>query len=136
MDNPPQFKKWAVSGDNDIAWGHAPEWNNYATVYLWHEALHSYLDYTDLSHALIQFVTDNELRVRLNKGDTYPPFVGHKDLFPLMNKLLPNWQSYLAETPMDGKRDLLSFGKKLQTMSEFQNESQEQTPATPVIEEF
>lgn len=130
----PSLKNGQYLGNNVIAWGHTPEWDNYATVYLWHEVLHSYLGYTDLSHALIQLVTDNELRVRLNEGESYPPFVGHKDLFPLMDKILPYWRTYLSEIPVEGRRDLEGFEKKLQTMSEFQNESQGQTPATPVIE--
>ncbi|EKD84646.1 MAG: hypothetical protein ACD_38C00182G0001 [uncultured bacterium] len=130
----PSLKNGQYLGNNDIAWGHSPEWDNYATVYLWHEVLHSYLDYTDLSHALIQLIADNELRVRLNEGETYPPFVGHKNLFPLMDKLLPYWHSYLAEVPVEGKKDLLGFEKVLRTIPEFQNESQGQTPATPVIE--
>lgn len=130
----PGLKNGQYLGNDTIAWGHTPEWGNYDTVYLWHEALHSYLGYTDLSHALIQLVTDNELRVRLNKGEAYPPFVGHKDLFPLMDKILPFWHLYLAETPVEGRKNLLRFEKKLQTMPEFQNESQEQTPVTQVIE--
>ncbi len=106
--------------NNTVRWGHHEEWNNYSTVYLWHEILHSYLDYTDLSHAIIQLVTDNELRVRLNNRETYPPFVGHKNLIPLMHKLLPHWHAYLVNVPEDGKRDIFAFEKRLQAMPEFQ----------------
>ncbi len=126
----PSLSIGAYRGNNTIAWGHHEDWNNYSTVYLWHEVLHSYLDYTDLSHALIQFIVDNELRVRLNEGETYPPYVGHKDLFPLMDKILPYWHSYLAEIPAEGSRNLLRFEKKLRTMSEFQEEPQEKDTGT------
>ncbi len=120
-------------GDDAIAWGHPEDWQNYSTVYLWHEILHSYMDYTDLSHALIQLVTDNELRVQLNEGETYPPFEGHENLFPLMNKLLPHWQAYLAEIPEGGKRNLLAFEERLKTMPEFREEKPKE-PETKIIE--
>ena len=35
-------------GNNQILWGHPDDWENYATVYLWHEILHSQFEYTDL----------------------------------------------------------------------------------------
>lgn len=130
----PSLKNGQYRGNNTIVWGHTPEWDNYATVYLWHEILHSYFDYTDLSHSLIQLVADNELRTRLNPGETYPPFVGHEDLFPLMDTVLPHWRTYLAETPTESRRDILGFEEKLRAMPEFQETSQEKSPATPIIE--
>ncbi|MBI4101233.1 hypothetical protein HY441_02055 [Candidatus Microgenomates bacterium] len=77
-----------------FAWGRVEDWPNYITVYFWHEILHSYFDKSELSHAVIQLLTDNELRVRLN-GGKYPPFEGHPNLFPMMEKLLPRWKKYL-----------------------------------------
>lgn len=130
----PSLKNGQYLGNNTIAWGHTAEWNNYNTVYLWHELLHSYFDYTDLSHSLVQLVADNELRTRLNPGETYPPFVGHEDLFPLMDNVLPHWRAYLAEIPTEGKKDILGFEEKLRAMPEFKETSQEKSPATPIIE--
>ena len=78
-----------------IAWGHNEDWPNYATVYLWHEILHSYLGYSEKEHALIELIADEELRIQLN-GGKYPPFVvGHKNLEKMKKKLLPQWRKYL-----------------------------------------
>lgn len=59
-------------------WGGLEMWPNYTTIYVWHEIFHSILPgqglkTTDLDHALIQLITDNELNARLN-GFSYPPF--------------------------------------------------------------
>lgn len=91
-------------GNNIIAWGHKKEWSNYDTIYLWHEILHAYFDNTELAHALIQFITDNELRVRLNGGN-YPPFVGHDYLAPIMQKMAPEWEQYLKQD----QKDIMKF---------------------------
>jgi hypothetical protein len=88
-------------GEGEILWGHQDIWPNYSVIYLWHEVLHEYLGYGDVSHALIQMITDNELRKQLN-GDSYPPFEGHPYLFDLMNKILPLWNEYL-NSPDDQK---------------------------------
>ncbi|TSA55743.1 hypothetical protein D4R42_05055 [bacterium] len=98
--------------ENDkIAWGHNEDWPNYSTVYLWHEILHSYFKSTnvkfsnkDIEHSIIQLITDNELRIRLNDGQ-YPPFKGHPKLFPLMKKILPYWKKYLRSE----KKNILEF---------------------------
>lgn len=130
----PSLRNGAYLGNNIIGWGHTPEWNNYNTVYLWHEVLHSYLDYTDLSHTLIQLITDNELRIRLNQRESYPPFVGHDNLFPLMARALPLWQSYLGEAPVEGKRDILRFEEKLKVMPEFQEKLGDRNLTTKIID--
>ena len=80
--------------DSVITWGHNEDWPNYTVVYLWHEILHSYFERSDLDHALIELLTDNELRIRLNKGK-YPPFEGFKFLEKLKFKILPYWRKYL-----------------------------------------
>jgi hypothetical protein len=64
---------------------------------MWHEILHFYwLKPKDenLSHAIIELVTDNELRIRLN-GGKYPPFVGHSWLEKIRRKIYPYWKKYL-----------------------------------------
>jgi hypothetical protein len=103
-------------GDNVFTWGHREEWPNYATVYLWHEILHAYFPFDDLSHALIQLLTDNELRAILNTGTSYPPLVGHQALFPLMENCLPYWRDYLIKTRQAGKGDILAFQAQLRTL--------------------
>lgn len=96
----PSLKNGRYLGNNKIVWGHNEDWLNYTTVYLWHEILHSYFKNTDWSHALIQLMADNELRIRLNSGK-YPPFVGHENLFPLMRRMLPYWKKYLKSKQKD-----------------------------------
>lgn len=90
----PTLKNGCYLGDNKIVWGHAEVWPNYITVYLWHEILHSYFSTKKLDHAIISLLSDELLRTKLN-GGKYPPFVSHRKLFPLMEKILPRWRSYL-----------------------------------------
>jgi len=102
------LKNGCYLGKNKIAWGHNEDWPNYYVVYLWHEILHSYFSNSEIEHALISFATDEELRIRLN-GGKYPPFVTHKELFPLMKKILPFWREYINSK----KKNLLDFKNKL-----------------------
>lgn len=99
----PALNEGRYLGNREIVWGHHKEWPYYAVVYMWHEILHEYLGYEDTDHALIQLITDNELRVQLGEG-TYPPFKGHSNLFPLMEEMLPLWREYLSTE--SSKRDL------------------------------
>lgn len=86
-------------------------WPNYTTVYLWHEILHDYFPRDDdLYHAIIQLITDNELRIRLNEG-FYPPFEGHKNLEKLMYDLFPIIKEYW-QMPMP-KENILDFSRKI-----------------------
>lgn len=87
-----------------IYWSERNDWPNYNTVYLWHEVLHNYFEKSEVSHAIIELITDNELRYRLNRV-TYPPFVGHKELTAIKEKLLPQWKNYLKKS----KKDILQF---------------------------
>jgi hypothetical protein len=105
----PSLRSGRYLGNETVARGHHEDWPNYATVYLWHEILHSYFALDDLSHALIQLITDNELRVQLNHEMTYPPFVGHAALFPFMDNMLPSWRTYLTEAKKSGKGDIQAF---------------------------
>lgn len=100
-------------GEKTIAWGGLESWPNYSTIYIWHEILHSIipgpeLRPTDLDHALIQLIAENELKARLNKS-SYPPFEGHDSLVSIETKILPFWKDYL-ENP---KKDILSFRQYL-----------------------
>ena len=90
----PSLRNGRYRGNNTIEWGHHENWRNYATIYLWHEILHSYIGYGDKEHAVIELITDEELRIRLN-GGKYPPFVGHNYLGNMKKKMLPKWREYL-----------------------------------------
>lgn len=104
----PGLKNGKYMGENKIAWGHNEDWNNYTTVYLWHEILHSYFDSSDLNHALIELIADEELRSQLNDSK-YPPFIGHEYLESIKKKLLPRWRKYLK---LD-KKSILKFRRDI-----------------------
>ncbi len=104
----PSLKNGIYLGNNKIAWGHNEDWPNYTTVYLWHEIMHSYFDTNKLDHVVISFVTDEELRVRLNGGE-YPPFVTHEYLHSLMKKSLSQWKKYLKSK----SKDIFEFKKQI-----------------------
>lgn len=93
---PPIVRGGKNAGNNTILWGHKELWPNYHTVYLWHELLHSFFPYncSDLEHAAIELITDEELRTRLN-GGSYPPFEGHPHLSSIKEGLLPAWRDYV-----------------------------------------
>jgi hypothetical protein len=88
---------------------------HYNTVYMWHEVMHSLIkpvpgrDQTEAnnaSHAVIELLTDNELRCRFS-GASYPPFEGHDFLDATREYLLPSWREYLASS----KHDILDYLK-------------------------
>lgn len=99
------------NGCNVIEWGPKGKWPNYTTVYLWHEALHSYFGKSYVDHTIIELITDNELRSKLNNVK-YPPFEGHEALLPLKRKILPHWRKYLKQD----KKDVRKFTKKMNKM--------------------
>jgi len=79
-----------------IFWGNKEWWPHYTVVYLWHEIFHDYFDLSGTSHAIIQLLTDNELRQHLS-GEPYPPFEGHPGLIPQMKAYEPDWNEYLKK---------------------------------------
>ena len=106
----PGLRNGKYVGNHAIQWGHNEDWPNYVTVYLWHEILHSYLGKSDIEHAVIELIADNELRVGLN-GGKYPPLVGHADLADLKKKLLPKWKIYLRSSDGNIKKFIKSVTK-------------------------
>jgi len=98
----PGLKAGHNIGNGKIIWSHQEYWPNYNTIYLWHEILHSYIEQGDEGHALIELITDEEMRVRLNGGE-YPPYVGHKYLSDEKDKMLPKWKDYLENNKTDIK---------------------------------
>src|SRR3989344_574209 len=104
----PSLSNGIYIGNRRIAWGGPPVFENYNTVYLWHEVLHDdeiIGTDSDIGHAIIESVTDNGLRVHLNGGN-HEPLVGHPHLDELRREIFDNdWQNYLASSP----RDILAF---------------------------
>ncbi|MFH1648152.1 MAG: hypothetical protein ABIA11_00260 [Patescibacteria group bacterium] len=83
-----------------ILWGQYEHWPNYSLVYLVHEYLHSLFKYTKIEHAIIELISDNEMRIRLNKEGKYfecaGEKVGHKHLLPVRKVILDDWKEYLG----------------------------------------
>jgi hypothetical protein len=109
---------FAIPQYNTIGWGHPEDWKNYSTVYLCHEIMHILTsrkakDYK-IMHALIELITDNELRIRLNKKGRYFKEgrfdVSHSYLLNLEKKILPYWRKYLNNRK---KRTIFDLEKEL-----------------------
>lgn len=98
-------------GDNNIVWGHTEDWPNYSLVYLLHEYLHSFLPHNDNIHAVIELITDNELRIRLNGTGEYfyinDKLIGHEYLLEKEKLMLPKWKNYLK----DNNQNIFDFIK-------------------------
>lgn len=97
-----------------IAWGHPEDWQNYSLVYLMHESLHDIFGKRELEHAVIELITDNELRLRLNGSGEYfyenNKLVGHDHLLSLEKDILTAWKAYLADYSVN----IFDFIKKLE----------------------
>lgn len=104
--NHPIFLEGQYWGDGIIIWSYRNDFPNYNSIYIWHEILHEFLGKSEIEHALIELIADNEMRRLLNNID-YPPFIGHKDLNELKSKINPKFQSFL----LDKKSSVLSVIK-------------------------
>ena len=95
----PKLKNGLAVDEKTIVWGHSEDFKNYTTVYLSHELMHilTDLDNSQITHAIIELLTDNELRIQLNQKGTYFEYPGHSNLQPLTKKFLPRWKSYLKQ---------------------------------------
>ena len=102
--------------DRVILWGHKELWENYSIVYITHEILHILLNGVckdkNITHALIELATDNELRTKLNPDDVYFTkngiYQGHEYQKKLVKKIYPDWKRFLRD-----KIAFLEFEKKL-----------------------
>ena len=60
---------------------------------------------SDLDHALIELISDNELRIRLNGGGEYFKCngieTGHDFLLDLEKGILDDWKKYLRDPNLD-----------------------------------
>ena len=98
---------------NIIGFGHIEEWPNYASVYFCHELMHILTDGKykngDVVHAIIELMTDNELRARLDKRLKKGFNIGHLGLRDLRKKIYPHWQEYLRRK----KKNIFNFEKEM-----------------------
>jgi len=95
----PKLKNGLALNENTIVWGHPEDFKNYTTVYLCHELMHilTKFDNSDITHAAIELMVDNELRIKLNRKGKYFEYPGHARLQQLKRKLLPDWKRYLKK---------------------------------------
>jgi hypothetical protein len=115
----PKLKEGRVNSKKSIIWGHPEDWPNYSTVYLTHELLHILFDYykipqNNLSHSMIELISDNELRIRLNKQGKYfkekKEQIGHSYLRKEEKRILSYWLKYLE----DKQKNIFSLYKTLE----------------------
>ena len=92
-------------GNNQFVWGHKYGLTdrNYDLVYLVHESLHSYFENNNITHTIIEKVSDFELSKKLNKSKNI--YNGHEDLKLLHIKILPFWHIYLNKTQENIEND-------------------------------
>lgn len=113
----PKLPNGKYLGGEIIGWGNKNRWKNYSTVYIAHEIMHilTWPDNSNIMHALIELLCDNELRILLNKrGKYFDKNVGHAYLSKIERAILPYWKIYKAgrESGTE-KRDLIKFSKYL-----------------------
>jgi len=111
----PKLRNGFSLDKNNLAWGHPEDFKNYSTVYLCHELMHilTDLDDSDITHAIIELLIDNELRIRLNKGGKYFEQKGHSKLVELEKKILPYWQEYLKKSNKNINDFIVSIKQKI-----------------------
>ena len=85
-------------GDNQFIWGHKNGLTNenYDLVYLVHESLHSYFKNDNITHAIIENITDFELAKLLNNSEK--GYTGHDYIRNLHIQILPFWNIYLNKS--------------------------------------
>lgn len=98
-------------GNQNIFWGHTEDWPNYNVVYLMHEVLHDVIGMGKKQHLVIELVTDNELRKRLNNDDYFENgnVLGHEAHTDDLKSMLHTWKTYLKNTD----RTILDFIKEI-----------------------
>jgi len=107
----PRLKNGMTVDNQTIVWGHPEEWKNYSTVYLCHEIMHIFTNHddSDKTHAIIELMIDNELRIQLNKQGKYFEYPGHRKLEKLERQILPAWKNYLKKKD----KNILEFIKSV-----------------------
>ena len=92
-------------GNNQFVWGHKNGLTDeiYDLIYLVHESLHSYFENNDITHTIIEKISDFELSKILNKSEN--GYTGHENLKHLHIKILPFWHIYLNKTKENIEKD-------------------------------
>ena len=102
---PPNFNTGVNIGNNCFVWGHmqGTKDENYDLVYLVHEALHSYFVKDNMSHAIIENISDVELARFLNGTIKHCPY--HSFTQEEHIKIYPYWNLYLNKTKEEILKD-------------------------------
>ncbi len=92
-------------GNNQFIWGHINglQDENYDLVYLIHESLHSYFSKNDITHTIIENISDLELAKFLN--NTEKGYSCHEELKYMHINILPFWNIYLNKTQQEIERN-------------------------------
>lgn len=106
----PGLKAGSYLGNNKISWSYQNLYPNYNTVYLTHEALHSFFVKNETTHALIEIITDINLQKLLN-GKLSAKYTGHPFLEQEVNRIKPIWEKYIKSE----KKDIKNFVSKIQS---------------------
>jgi len=92
-------------GNNCFVWGHKKglKDENYDLVYLVHESLHSYFEKGNLTHAIIENITDIELAKLLTNSETgYTTHAFTQDYHKI---IYPYWNLYLNKSKLEIAND-------------------------------
>ena len=92
--------------NNCFIWGHMDglDNENYDLVYMVHESLHSYFEWNNLTHAIIENITDVELAKYLNNSKS--GYVYHDFTQDMHVRIYPFWNLYLNKPVEDIKEDM------------------------------
>lgn len=102
-----------VFGKNLIVWGSKRGYEDkfYDLVYLYHEALHSVFDKTDVSHCIIQMLTDHKLAKHFHP-ELENGYDGHKSLMALEEQMQPFFDLYFKVPKQDAVKQLEQNGRR------------------------
>lgn len=108
-------------GNNCFAWGHSNglKDNNYDLVYLVHESLHSFFESDNVSHAIIENISDIELSKILNNkkiGYKCHNFTKEEHI-----KIFPFWNLYLNKSKKEIKeeQDILNIQYDIESVEHY-----------------
>ena len=102
----PNMKMGKNIKNNCFVWGHMDglDNENYDLVYMVHESLHSYFEWNNLTHAIIENITDVELAKYLNNSKS--GYVYHDFTQDIHVRIYPFWNLYLNKPVEDIKEDM------------------------------
>ncbi len=106
----PRINTGLCLGDGMIYWGHSSQkFKHYGLIYIIHEVFHTILTTkSNITHSIIEFIADNELRMRLNKTNNGYN-IGHDHLHGHRKVMLPYWKKYINQD----KENIFEFDQRM-----------------------